>query len=508
MKGKVNWFLINENYGANLSPYAFHFDADYWGFKKILGRGMHYQAVGTENGFLRQAYDLDDYNSFAKFVFNKLSSDRRFARLMLGHVYAAIRRRHLFDKKVLRTNLQRLSNTKLAVLFEKFYWYFFDMSAWSVPFAFTEYGTPLWTNYLMSYLNKLDLLSSQMPAEIYQILTSNSKQTYTAREKENILKLAMTVKKSRALKALFRKPTERIIGLAPVQQKVFWHKLKQHVRRYAWINFGFEGPLLSEEYFIGVIKDWVLHKNPRVEYKKIKKDRGTLVKKQNRLLNQLRVDEKHRWMFWVVREFGFQKTYRKDVEYYSYYTYDVMLQELARRLGATVNQAHYLLKDEIIAILQGKKQVDVSELNERIRCNFYVVINGRGKLLVGKRARQFIKKIKARPVPKGLHELSGQCAFPGKVNGKVKVIRGKEDYSKFKSGDILVFYATNPNMVSLMKMARAIVTDEGGVTCHAAIVSRELRIPCVIGTRFATKILKDGARVEVDASKGIVKKLN
>jgi len=66
---------------------------------------------------------------------------------------------------------------------------------------------------------------------------------------------------------------------------------------------------------------------------------------------------------------------------------------------------------------------------------------------------------------------------------------------------------TNPNMMPLIRKAKAIITDEGGITCHAAIISRELNIPCIIGTKIATKVLKDGDRVEVDADKGIVRKL-
>ena len=58
-----------------------------------------------------------------------------------------------------------------------------------------------------------------------------------------------------------------------------------------------------------------------------------------------------------------------------------------------------------------------------------------------------------------------------------------------------------------MRRAKAIITDEGGLTCHAAIISRELGIPCIIGTKIATKVLKDGDMVEVDANKGIVKKI-
>ena len=76
---------------------------------------------------------------------------------------------------------------------------------------------------------------------------------------------------------------------------------------------------------------------------------------------------------------------------------------------------------------------------------------------------------------------------------------------KMQQGDILVSTATTPSIVPAMKKASAIVTDEGSLTCHAAIVSRELEITCVIGTKNASKILKDGMRVEVDADKGIVR---
>ena len=74
-------------------------------------------------------------------------------------------------------------------------------------------------------------------------------------------------------------------------------------------------------------------------------------------------------------------------------------------------------------------------------------------------------------------------------------------------GDILVSIASDPDIVPAMKKAAAIVTEQGGVTSHAAIVSRELGIPCVIGTKIATKVLKDGDIVEVDATKGTVRKL-
>ncbi|MFH1284686.1 MAG: PEP-utilizing enzyme, partial [Candidatus Peregrinibacteria bacterium] len=81
----------------------------------------------------------------------------------------------------------------------------------------------------------------------------------------------------------------------------------------------------------------------------------------------------------------------------------------------------------------------------------------------------------------------------------------QKDFRKIDKGEILVVSNTNPYVVSFVKKAAAIVSDEGGMLCHAAIVSREFKIPCIIGTKIATKVLHDGDLVEVDANKGVVR---
>ncbi len=100
--------------------------------------------------------------------------------------------------------------------------------------------------------------------------------------------------------------------------------------------------------------------------------------------------------------------------------------------------------------------------------------------------------------------VSGLGASPGIAVGKVKIIHNLDELSKIQAGDVLVTKMTNPDMVPVMMKSAAIVTDEGGITCHAAIVSRELGIPCVVGTRNATQVLKDGMIVTVNGSEGIV----
>lgn len=101
--------------------------------------------------------------------------------------------------------------------------------------------------------------------------------------------------------------------------------------------------------------------------------------------------------------------------------------------------------------------------------------------------------------------LKGSCAFQGKVRGRVHIVHTQKDVANFVKGEVLVSSMTTPAFFGAMQKAAAFVTDEGGVLSHAAIVSRELKIPCIVGTNNATRILRDGMMVEVDANKGIVK---
>ena len=100
--------------------------------------------------------------------------------------------------------------------------------------------------------------------------------------------------------------------------------------------------------------------------------------------------------------------------------------------------------------------------------------------------------------------IKGSVAYSGKITGKVCQIYTKEDFKKFEKGDILVTTMTTPKFTPILKLAGAIVTDEGGITCHAAIIARELKIPCIIGCKNATEILKNDMIVEVNANEGII----
>ena len=86
-----------------------------------------------------------------------------------------------------------------------------------------------------------------------------------------------------------------------------------------------------------------------------------------------------------------------------------------------------------------------------------------------------------------------------------KILRSTKECHKIKNGDLLITTMTTPDFVPAMNRALGFITDEGGITCHAAIVAREMNKPCIIGTKIATRVFKDGDRLQVDVVNGIIK---
>jgi len=116
------------------------------------------------------------------------------------------------------------------------------------------------------------------------------------------------------------------------------------------------------------------------------------------------------------------------------------------------------------------------------------------------RAKYIIKE----QISNKIREVKGQPASAGSAKGKVALVYGVGDLSKVKRGNIMVAKATVPSFLPAMERAAAIITETGGLLSHSAIVSRELKIPCVVGIDKLMQIFKDGDLVEVDANNAVV----
>lgn len=185
--------------------------------------------------------------------------------------------------------------------------------------------------------------------------------------------------------------------------------------------------------------------------------------------------------------------------------------EISKRTDIKEEDLKYLLTQELDLLDENKLLENNNRdkirkmLSERREKSGYLYLNNEMTIITGQDYDDFFKEFDLKNKKDVFKEISGMCASVGKVIGYVKVCKNIEDVKKLKKGDILVTSMTRPEFLQAMKKSAAIITDEGGLTCHAAIVSRELGKPCIIGTKFATKILKDGMLVEVNANHGVVK---
>ena len=225
---------------------------------------------------------------------------------------------------------------------------------------------------------------------------------------------------------------------------------------------------------------------------------------KERLERELNLDAKTCALFGVFAEFMVTKFYRRYRQLRALHALRRVFGEVSRRFGVTPLQARCLMIGEYEKLFEGR--LDAGVLRER--SNFCVLYAEKGNALVftGEEAK-LLEKSAHREVDASVTELKGQCASLGRAVGRVRIVNNPRDMARFVKGEVLVAIATNPDVVPAMKRACAIVTEQGGVTCHAAIVSRELDIPCIIGTRVATRVLRDGELVEVDATLGVVRRL-
>ncbi len=278
-----------------------------------------------------------------------------------------------------------------------------------------------------------------------------------------------------------------------MKNKAIIDLLEIHTEKYAWLNstYHINDPCTIKT-FIDRLKQ---HRDYESKLYSTIENREKIEGEIQNLITNLSLDEKAQKLIHIMRSVVFLRNFEKENANKNQFLVEPLIIELARRLDIDRDIVLSMTDEEIIDALQ-KERVDIDEIKKRLE-NFAIIV---------KDSRMTIDlKPKADEKEEILDkEIKGNVACKGTVEGIVKVVKDRSEISKVKKGEILVTSMTTPDFVPAMEKAAAIITDEGGITCHAAIVSRELATPCIIGTKNATKILKDGDKVRVDAEKGIV----
>lgn len=271
--------------------------------------------------------------------------------------------------------------------------------------------------------------------------------------------------------------------------------IKEHIKEYGWLlsRYGNYQPYTFAQ---AKAKLSVINKQKLLLKRRLEKERlRRTIAHTKKLLGA-----KGAHVVDIMQFVVFYRTQRTDILNKSTFIAHRVLVDFAKQKGLSYQQLMHCTRKELET---GKFSLAV--INARLINNSVIMRNGKVTVLSGKESKTNLKHLEEAVTNQ--ENIHGVVASPGKALGKVKLVFAREDFGKVKSGDILVTSMTTPEMVPIMKKAAAFITDEGGITCHAAIMSRELKKPCIIGTKIATKIFKDGDIIEVDANKGIVKKL-
>ncbi len=186
---------------------------------------------------------------------------------------------------------------------------------------------------------------------------------------------------------------------------------------------------------------------------------------------------------------GITKSYRRLVELKNFYYTDLILNEISQRVDLDESILRFMAPNELI---EPKKHI--KEAIERSKNMVFYINNGEETVLTNVEVPLEDLKIDF---------VNGMCACPGYRKGVAKVIT--DECMEIQLGDIIVTNEPNPELFDIIKNCAAIVTDQGGITCHVASIARELNIPCVVGCQAATNKIHTGDIVEVDANTGTVR---
>ena len=453
-------------------------------FPKIGGGKFITKAVYImENNMCRYIFDNVEFEKAANFTADRLINDNKWRLSIYKKIDFYTKRYFQSGENLRKSNLGSLSNNKLAQIMNKI-----------IPLQHYHQVYSILVNGVV--LDGRNHLSNKIRNEVRTVLGNPERF-------ENYWSLLTLVNKM----SLRQKKDYKIALIAKESNNLSKEHIKKKLirvyKKYCWLDYNNLGPPASFKTFENELGDAIknnIHLKLPMQLKDIKI-------KQEKLMRELHFNKRIRFLVNLAQHVIWQKGFRKDMQYHGFFCYENLFKELARRNNIEDWQVFGFLFPWEVKNFLVKKTPSISELHERRKFSCFIVSQNKLDLKIGKNAHEFSKNLNLIEDFYHLKETRGQCAYIGKVKGYVKIVQTPSDISKMNKGDILISQATSPDLLLAMKIAGAIVTNTGGLICHAAITSRELKVPCIVGTGNATLIFRDGDLVEVNASKGIIRKI-
>ena len=400
--------------------------------------------------------------------------------------------------QLLQKDLEHLSNHALAAQAEDF------ARAYTLSFVptWTRPDTFLEAKVRDAFLPLGPAASSELMYAVARSVDLDSLES--SREPVDLLRLNQLYFSDRPIPA-------SVDGLTEAQANA----LQRHAQRYGWQRAPLGSGLatfVEADYLARLQLAREKGVDPKEAVERIERERRASTNLLWSTVDSLRESTRARKSVETLRMFIYLRTLTTEASDYLFYAGKQKLwAEVCRRLNAALDSVLMCSTREISSCLTG--ELSWSELEASIaqrRLGFAIVWNsGLPTTVFGRSAHALYSTLLSGRVSNGQSPdssavITGQPASPGKARGRVRlVVSGEQSYA-MELGDILVTSMTNPDLVLAMEKASAIVTDEGGITCHAAITARELGVPCIIGTGNATSVLPEGIQVMVDANIGTI----
>ncbi|MBI5036240.1 hypothetical protein HZC09_02760 [Candidatus Micrarchaeota archaeon] len=462
---------------------------------KFAGVNMKHCLMEFKEGKMRWCCTPEEWKALGDAAYSKTKNEHGFFEWNCREVEKHCNGMASIAEKAWNSDLKGKTNRELLDFYDAYGKEMRLATASGLTFSFIDAVNDLLTKELKQ---KLERAHKEKLSEVFTLLTTPNEESFLKKERKGLLKLGEKIQNEKP-ELLKLKPKELVEKLDDQLKKEF----DSHYRAYFWLPYNYEGPAWSKENVASNLLA-LAKKGFTEQLQQIEKEELELNEQQKE--GEKKLDAETRELIRKAKKIVYLKGLRKELFFKSYCLMEPWLRETAKRFGYSLKQVRFLDTREVEALLLENKKVPEETLNARYKHCVHYAHDARYGIFTGKEAEYASSRIIEEKAEKE-DELKGECAYPGKAKGTVKVINELADLKKMKKGDIIVSIQTNVNLVPAMELSTAIVTDIGGITCHAAIVSRELKIPCVIGTRVATKTLKDGDVVEVDATKGIVRKI-
>jgi len=377
------------------------------------------------------------------------------------------------------------------------------------------------TSFLFTFWNAENLIIKQLKVDLesiygfdqaeqkLQTVLVPSQDSYFSKEQKSFAKIALKISKNRFLNSVFRKHNLVDITKEVNKRSDLVQAIEKNIQNYGFTTtYVLLGRGLS---FADIIKRLKVALSADILTKIKDKNRAARREKREceKITKQLRAYPDIYKRVGLAQELMYWKNQRLDVAFRTDFLLRPLYRYLAKLMGLSYLDLVHLRLDEIRNWFAGHKVPGKYEIARRQKAYTLHLKNGQIELISDPKLFPTIEFKEDRDqLGRDKDTILGTTAYLGKATGTVRLVLSNKDVKKVKSGDILVTNMTRPEMMFGLEKAAAFVTDEGGMLSHAAIVAREMKKPCVIGTKIATSVLKHGDMVEVDANKGIVKKIN